>query len=132
LKIGVILLAGAALAACVPAQSPPPRRTATAPSVAPPVVPRAPQREPEFSPRGLENVMGHDARAVIGLFGSPDLDVREGDARKLQFLGPSCVLDVYFYPPRSGGEPVATYIDARLPDGRDTDRASCIAALSRR
>jgi hypothetical protein len=27
---------------------------------------------------------------------------------------------------------VVTYIDARLPSGDDIDRASCIAALSRR
>ena len=61
----------------------------------------------------------------------PDLDLREGPARKLQFLGPACVLDAYLYPPRSGrGEPVVTYVDARQPDGRDMDRASCVAALT--
>ena len=31
-----------------------------------------------------------------------------------------------------GGEAVTTYLDARLPNGEDIDRASCIAALSRR
>ncbi len=66
------------------------------------------------------------------MFGPPDLDVREGAARKLQFLGPACVLDVYLYPPRAGAEPVVTHVDARLPDGRDMDRSSCVAALSRR
>jgi len=76
--------------------------------------------------------MGRNARGVIALFGTPDLDLREGNARKLQFLGPACVLDVYLYPPRGGGEPIATHVDARLPDGRDMDRSSCAAALSRR
>ena len=58
--------------------------------------------------------------------------MREGRARKLQFLGPACVLDAYLYPPRGGGDPVVTHVDARLPDGRDMDRSSCVAALSRR
>ena len=33
---------------------------------------------------------------------------------------------------REGGEPVVTHIDARLPDGREMDRSSCVAAISRR
>jgi hypothetical protein len=99
-----------------------------APRVAPPVAPAA----PTYSTHGLESVMGRGARALTALFGAPDLDVREGSARKLQFLGPACVLDIYLYPPRGGGDAVATHIDARLPDGRDFDRSSCVAALSRR
>jgi hypothetical protein len=81
---------------------------------------------------GQETVLGRDARTLVGQFGEPDLDVREGTARKLQFAGPACVLDAYLYPRAGGGEPVVTHIDARLPDGRDMDRASCIAALSQR
>lgn len=81
---------------------------------------------------GLAAVMGRNARALESLFGKPDLDVREGTARKLQFIGPACVLDTYLYPPRAGGDPIVTHMDARLPDGRDMDRSSCIAALSRR
>jgi hypothetical protein len=76
--------------------------------------------------------MGRDARALIALLGPPGLDVREGPGRKLQFLGPACVLDAYLYAPRRGGEAVVTHVDARLPDGRDTDRAACVATLSRR
>ena len=30
-----------------------------------------------------------------------------------------------------GGEAVVTHVDARLPDGRDMDRAACVAALTR-
>jgi hypothetical protein len=84
------------------------------------------------NPSGLATVMGRNARVLEGLFGKPDLDVREGSARKLQFISQICVLDTYLYPPRSGGEPIVTHMDARLPDGRDMDRSSCIAALSRR
>ena len=73
--------------------------------------------------------MGANAATLGRLFGKFELDVREGDARKLQFAGPACVLDAYLYPPRPGGEPVVTWVDARLLDGRDIDRASCVAAL---
>jgi hypothetical protein len=76
--------------------------------------------------------MGRTARSLEGLFGKPDLDVREGSARKLQFISPICVLDTYLYPSAAGGDPIVTHMDARLPDGRDMDRSSCIAALSRR
>jgi hypothetical protein len=91
-----------------------------------------PVRPPTYSVAGLETVMGRTARALEELFGRPDLDVRESTARKLQFISPVCVLDAYLYPPRGGGDPIVTYVDARLPDGRDMDRASCVAALSRR
>ena len=97
---------------------------------APPVGPAEPAAV--YSTHGLESVMGQNARALVSLFGNPDLDAREGPARKLQFLGPACVLDAYLYPPRRGGEAVVTHVDTRLPDGRDFDRSSCVAALSRR
>jgi hypothetical protein len=96
-------------------------------SAAPPVRVAAPRPIPVA---GLEGVIGTTASALVALLGSADLDLREGEARKLQFAGPVCVLDAYLYAQRSGGEPVVTYVDARLPDGREMDRASCVAALS--
>ena len=113
LLLGLVLLAG-----CVSprAQTPPPAQQ--------------PPASPTYTTHGLESVMGRSARAVVTLLGQPGLDIREGQARTLQFLGPACVLDAYLYPPRSGGEPVVTHVDARLPDGRDMDRASCVAALT--
>ena len=84
---------------------------------------------PRYSPLGLETVIGRTALFLEAQFGRAQLDVREEPARKLQFSGPACVLDAYLYPPRSGGEPIVTHVDARLPDGRDIDRASCVAAL---
>jgi hypothetical protein len=101
--------------------------TAPAPRPAPIVVPPS-----AATSAGLDRVMGKDARALQILFGQPDLDVREPPARKLQYVGPICVLDAYLYPPAAGREPVVRYIDARLPNGDAFDRASCIAALSRR
>ena len=118
------MLLTAALAACAAPQqrAAPPVRAAHPPPVATPV----------HTLTGVEAVMGHDARTLISLFGTPGLDLREGPARKLQVLGPACVLDAYLYAPRRGGEAVVTHVDARLPDGRDTDRAACVATLSRR
>ena len=90
-----------------------------------------PAPAPTYRVTGLETVIGRTARYLEAEFGKPDLDIREGTARKLQFSGPACVLDAYLYPAKGGGEPIVTYVDARLPDGRDFDRASCVAALSR-
>jgi hypothetical protein len=99
---------------------------------APPVVRHAQPPAPAVYPvTGLETVIGRTARYLEGELGRPQLDIREGGARKLQFSGPVCVLDAYLYPPRGGGEPIVTYVDARLPDGHDMDRASCVAALTR-
>ena len=76
------------------------------------------------------------ARLVATLtrqFGTPRLDVWEGDARKLQFSGTACILDIYLYPSARGREPQATYVDARrASDGMDVDRADCVSALRRR
>lgn len=81
---------------------------------------------------GLEGVIGSSAADLRRQFGAPRLDVIEGDARKLQFSGTPCVLDVYLYPPAAGREPQATYVDARrASDGKDVDRAGCVSALRR-
>ena len=122
-RASLALLTTAGLTACMPAQQRP--RSA-------PVSHQAPVSAPLHTPAGLEMVMGRSARALVALLGNPGLDVREGPARKLQFLGPACVLDAYLYVPRRGGDAVVTHIDARLPDGRDTDKAACVEALSRR
>ncbi|WP_164117389.1 hypothetical protein [Sphingorhabdus sp. Alg239-R122] len=89
-----------------------------------------PKQMPMQNTQGLEAVMGQDARGLARLFGEPRLDVREGDARKLQFSSRDCVLDTYLYP-KGRGDAVVTYVDARTPDGRNADRASCVAALRR-
>ena len=81
---------------------------------------------------GLERVLGKDGTALVALFGAPDQDMREPTARRMVFVGPICVLDAYLYPPSPGKEPVVTWVDARLPSGDDMDRASCVAALTRR
>jgi hypothetical protein len=88
-------------------------------------------RPAPFPTVGLERVMGQDAAALTRLFGQPDADVREGPGRKLQFVGRFCVLDAYLYPAKAA-EPRVTWVDTREPDGSGIDRASCVAALTRR
>ncbi|CAM3171397.1 hypothetical protein SPAN111604_08090 [Sphingomonas antarctica] len=78
---------------------------------------------------GLQAVLGQPAETLIAEFGKPALDSREASARRLQFRSGICVLDAYLYPPETGGAAKVTYLDARQPDGRDIDRASCVAAL---
>ena len=117
-RSSTLLLVLLALAGCaVPASQAPQLQSVTASPVA------------AQAPAGI---IGSNAAALVSQLGRYDLDLREGPARKLQFLGPVCVLDAYLYPPRSGAEPVVTHVDARLPDGREMDRASCVAALSAR
>lgn len=82
---------------------------------------------------GLEAVMGADAGQLVRRFGTPQLDIAEGDARKLQFAGEACVLDIFLYPAREGATETATHVEARrASDGRDVDRAACVRALSGR
>lgn len=79
---------------------------------------------------GLEGVIGATPAQLTSQFGQPRLDVWEGDARKLQFSGSPCILDIYLYPAAQGREPQATYVEARrASDGQDVDRASCVSAL---
>lgn len=130
------------LAACVNTPQPSrsqPGRTAPPPppgiSVIPPTRPADPAPSGFRAPQvlrvpGLEGVLEQDTAALTRLFGAPRLNVAEGDMRKLQFKGSACVLDIYLYPLRPAGEPVATYLEARrASDGLDVDRRACVDAL---
>ncbi len=144
-KISHVLLAllAPALSACVSVPAPRDPAPARGPAATPippqrqSPAPRAPSQGGFIAPQvmsgpGLEGVIGRNATALANLFGTPRLDVSEGDARKLQFSGQSCVLDIYLYPLRPAAEPSATHVEARrASDGRDVDRASCIASLRR-
>lgn len=94
------------------------------------ITPRAPSFQ---TVPGLEGVIGADRSSLVRQFGPPRLDVWEGDARKLQFTGSACLLDIYLYPTKHSGEPIASYLDARrVSDGQDVDRTACVAALRKR
>lgn len=136
-KIALLLLP--LLGACATGPDPGGTAPARAPTAAPPPqqVRVAPSTTAFRAPRvmnvpGLEGVIGRNEAALANLFGAPRLTVNEGDAKKLQFTGEACVLDVYLYPLTPGGEPSATYVDARrASDGLDVDRAACVRALRR-
>lgn len=141
-----LLAAAPILAACVSSGSGPiivpdgaasrPAPSAQDPRVAPSAAARrttTPDTPRVMRGAGLEGVIGAGAAELQRQFGDPQLDVREGDARKLQFAGEACVLDVFLYPNRSGATPTTTHIEARrASDGRNVDRAACIRALRRR
>lgn len=134
-----------ALAACVSG----PPRVVPAPQTSPPLRPPVSQGVPPqvslppptvsfmapeiMRERGLDNVIRQDGPSLLRRFGTPRLETFEGDMRKLQFSGEACVLDVFLYPLTAGGEPVATWVEARRSsDGAQVDRSACVAALSRR
>jgi len=138
LALGALLLAPACTTTAIPtprqqAPAPPPRTDVPVPPTRPAPPPVTDARAPQVQRLpGLEEVIEHDAASLARRFGEPRLDVREGDARKLQFAGEPCVLDVFLYPLRQGAEPVATYVEARrASDGQEVDRAACVAALRR-
>ena len=110
------------LAACagpaIPRATPPPPAAAAPP----PAVIRPVQHN---------SLIGGGVDAIGRMFGKPRLDVVEGPARKLQYAGSACIIDIYFYSTRAGAEPVATHVDARTPDGRNADVDSCAATLRR-
>jgi len=140
MPLALLLLAGC-VTAVPPApqqqQGPPPVVRPRAQPAVPPTLPARPPATGFRAPQilrapGLEGVIEQDRGSLVRQFGNPRLDVAEGDARKLQFSGQACVLDVFLYPLREGGEPVATYLEARrASDGQEVDRASCVAALRR-
>ncbi|WP_407701490.1 hypothetical protein [Tsuneonella amylolytica] len=140
MKTPALLLAVATLAACAPTTGTKVASTGVSAgsraTAVPATRPSAPPATGTFrvakvmSLPGVDGVIGADQSALQRQFGTPRLDVWEGDARKLQFSGDACVLDIYLYPPAPGGTPTATYVDARRSsDGLDVDRAACIRAL---
>ncbi len=141
----LVLAALPLLGACVsgsatpaPQTSSPPRIVTPPPQTLPPPVSTAPAQSGFIPPqimqgRGLEGVIGQSEASLERQFGQPRLNVWEGDARKLQFVGEACVLDIYLYPLRPGARPSATHIEARrASDGRNVDRAACVRALRTR
>lgn len=125
-----------ALAACtgggVTSTPTPPKRTSATTPVREPVRSAPREARVQVMP-GLEGVIGANQTQLTRLFGKPRLEVWEGDARKLQYSGNACVLDIFLYPNAASRELHATYVDARrASDGQDVDRAACVAALKSR
>ncbi|MBA2466057.1 MAG: hypothetical protein H0V46_00425 [Sphingomonas sp.] len=95
--------------------------------------PEPPSQQPPSSPvvpQASGGLIGLTAAELVQRFGSPALQIREGQSLKLQFRGRGCVLDAYLYLPGSGqGVQRVTHVDARLPSGADIDQRACIGAL---
>lgn len=131
-----LVLIGAALVGCAGGNSSEPARPVAVRgqfAAAPPsrstivVVPEV------MSSQGLGGVIGSPAAALTRRFGAPRIDLAEGDAHKLQFAGPACVLDIYLYPLRVGGPPTATHVEARLRQGGAlADSGACIQEVEKR
>jgi hypothetical protein len=89
----------------------------------------APQSTPVVeAPRQTGELRGLTANELVGHFGTPALQIREGTSLKLQFRGRRCVLDAYLYPQDRGTLRV-THVDTRSPNGADMDQAACISSL---
>lgn len=103
------------------------------PAIPRPSTPPPAAQQPATVVKPVQNnaLIGNGVDAIGRMFGKPRLDVTEGAGRKLQFAGSSCTLDVYFYAPRAGADPVATHVDARTPDGRNAEVNGCAQSLRR-
>ncbi|WP_017664436.1 hypothetical protein [Porphyrobacter sp. AAP82] len=130
----VLALLAAGLGGCAgggrPAPAPRPGFRPAAPAPARSTIVVVPE---VMAPAGLAGVIGSPAAALTSRFGSPRIDLAEGDARKVQFAGPSCVLDIYLYPVAAAAEPTATHVEARLRQGgAAVDPGACIRELETR
>jgi hypothetical protein len=103
------------------------------PAIPRPATPSGGPPPPTTVVRPVQNnsLIGNSADAIGRMFGKPRLDVTEGAGRKLQFAGSNCIIDIYFYAPRAGANPVATHVDARTPDGRSADVNGCAQSFQR-
>src|SRR4051812_27653317 len=86
-----------------------------------PKQPQAPAPVPQPQPQAQEtsSLVGLSPQELVGRFGPPALQVREGTSLKLQFRGSRCVMDAYLYPSGGSGALKVTHVDTRLPTGGD-------------
>ena len=97
-----------------------------------PQEPTVAQPVPQQQPQEQNSLSGLTAQELVGRFGAPALQIREGSSLKLQFRGPRCVMDAYLYPSGGSGTLKVNHVDTRLPSGGDIDQAACIFALRNR
>lgn len=89
-------------------------------------------RVPEvMAPKGLEGVIGASAEALLKRFGTPRIDLVEGDARKLQFAGAKCVLDIFIYPCVDGSPLARVFLHCAGWSWRPCVRPVCAALYGR-
>ncbi|HEY1125627.1 MAG TPA: hypothetical protein VGE65_08330 [Sphingobium sp.] len=127
MRVALPIAGALMLSACGAVIPPPPKATFT------PATPR-PQQPAPVPPAGQSapGIIGAEARGLVRLFGEPRLDIRDPEARKLQFSNGRCVLDAYLYAQRSRREPVVSYAEARTVDGTAMDVTACANQLRTR
>jgi hypothetical protein len=92
-----------------------------------PAAPQPPAVQPQ--PEEQSSLVGLTPQELVGRFGAPALQIREGSSLKLQFRGRRCVMDAYLYPSGNSAALKVTHVDTRLPTGGDIDQAACIFSL---
>jgi len=75
------------------------------------------------------DLVGLSANELVSQFGTPRLQVRDGDGTKLQFASSACLLDAYLYPGQGGSAPRVTYVDAYRRDGKSMTPQECSLTL---
>lgn len=75
-------------------------------------------------------IIGFTADDLVRKFGTPALQIREGDSLKVQFRSPQCVLDAYLYP--AGSIYRVVHVDTRTRALGAIDQTVCIASLGAR
>jgi hypothetical protein len=80
-------------------------------------------------PEGPSSLAGLTAQELVGRYGTPALQIREGNSLKLQFRGPRCVMDAYLYPSGNSATLKVAHVDTRLRSGGEIDQAACIFSL---
>ena len=91
--------------------------------------PAPPTDQPPPSEHTRGAIMGMTPDQLVRRFGTPALQIREGQSLKLQFRSNLCVLDAYLYPTGNAPHRV-TYVDARTRSLGDVDQALCIRSLA--
>ncbi|MFP5329393.1 MAG: hypothetical protein ACLGHC_04565 [Alphaproteobacteria bacterium] len=84
--------------------------------------------QPVQAPHVPSAILGMTAAQLVQRFGTPDLQIREGDSLKLQFRSDLCVLDAYLYPTGTAPHRV-THVDTRTRALAAIDQAVCIRSL---
>jgi hypothetical protein len=88
-----------------------------------------PQPVAQVRPEAPNSLTGLTAQDLVGRFGSPQLQIREGNSVKLQFRSEDCVLDAYLYPSGNTGTLKVIHVDTRGPSGADIPQAACTFSL---
>ena len=94
-------------------------------------MPAPPSRAP-VTQSEAGGLAGLTAQELVGRFGAPALQIREGASLKLQFRGRRCIMDAYLYPSGTAGSLKVTHVDTRNLTGGDFDQAACIFSLRER